>query len=230
MAVVIRVVYNNQDWQAPCETPGQDSRCWRCLQPGLGIERPDPSDKVCSGDCWERRLRTEYRYGCIPKGRTYGNRAQPGTKVFFVFRQPHGKYTLWGKTTIRSIDSEPVKEGQNYEKGYAFAHFEPFEPMPKEKWVPNLSDKELVGSAWRMGLHRYIDAGQEAKLEQFIAGLAPEKRTGDSVATSVAGRMSITIDVAPTMYANLKNVATNEGRGIDEIVREAIAEWLKGRK
>jgi len=102
--------------------------------------------------------------------------------------------------------------------------------MPKEKWVPNLSDKELVGSAWRMGLHRYIDAGQEAKLEQFIAGLAPEKRTGDSVATSVAGRMSITIDVAPTMYANLKNVATNEGRGIDEIVREAIAEWLKGRK
>ncbi len=224
--MVIRVLYNNQDWRAKCTTPGKDNGCWRCFQGGLGIKQPDPNDKVCSGDCWERRLCTEYHWGCIPKGRTFGNRARPGTKVFLIFRQPGGKnYTLWGRTTVRSVDSEPVKEGQDYEKGFAFVHLEPFEPLPSEQWVRDLTDEQLVRAPWLMGLHRFIDAEQEAKLEQRIKGegLLPD--------TDVAPRgTELTISVAPTMYGKLKNVETQEGRPLDEIVREAIAEWLRERR
>lgn len=225
MGMVIRVVYNNQGWQALCKTPGKDSSCWRCFQPGLAIRKPEPNDEVCSGDCWERRLRTEYRYGCIPKGRTYGSRAQPGIKVFFVFRQGGGKYTLWGKTSLHSVDSEPVKEGQDYEKGFAFAHFEPFEPLPREKWVPDLTDKELVGAPWRMGLHRFISSEQETKLEPRIESLAYEAPSAPKVSSR-----AITVSVSPTMYTKLENIASDEGRELDEIVREAVAEWLRDRE
>jgi len=33
----------------------------------------------------------------------------------------------------------------------------------------------------------------------------------------------------PNIYQKLEEIATEEGRSIDEIVREAIAVWLKGR-
>lgn len=226
MGMVIRVLYNNQGWHAPCTTPGKDGGCWRCFRGGLGIKQPDTNDEVCSGDCWEQRLCTEYRWGCIPKGRTFGNRARPGTKVFLVFRQPGGKtYTLWGKTTVRSVDSEPVKEGQEYEKGYAFVHFEPFEPLPKEQWVRDFTDGQLVSAPWLMGLHRFIDSEQEAKLEQRIKGEEPLPVTD----TAPRG-IELSINVAPTIYDKLKNVEAQEGRPLDEIVREAIAEWLRERR
>jgi hypothetical protein len=148
-------------------------------------------------------------------------------KVFFVYRQRGGKYTLWGKTNIRSVDSEPVKEGQSYEKGFAFAHFEPFEPLPREKWVADLTADELVGAPWRMGPHRFISREQEMKLEERIQGIAHEEQLP---ITQTAGSKAVMVNLSATMYTKLENIAGDEGRELDEIVREAVAEWLRTRE
>ncbi len=241
MGMVIRVLYNNQNWQAKCKTPGKDPFCWRSFAGGLAIRQPHADDKVCSGDCWEQRLCTEYRWGCIPKGRTFGKRAQPGTKVFLVFRQPdirNGmKYTLWAKTTVRTVDAEPLKDGQDYEKGYAFVHFEPFEPLPKEQWVRDLSDRQLIGAPWLMGLHKYIDAAREADLERMISRepVVPPAPVGAlaervPVTPERTKWMTIVMEIPAHINDRLQEIGEKEGRTREDLVREAIAEWLSDRE
>lgn len=232
MAIVIRVAYNNQNWEEPCKTPGKDGLCWLCFEDILEIIPPKRTDEVCSGHCWEQHLCIEYRWGCTPKGRIYGNRARPGIKVFFVFKQPDGNYTLWGKTTVHSVDDEIVEEGRDDEVGFAFIHFNPFEPLTRDKWVRNLSDVQLVGAKWLQGRHRYISTQSEAYLEQLIEGIVPEKQE-EAVAIAPSdnsdNNVNLSISVTPNIYKKLESIANEEGRQVDEIMREAIAEWMKGR-
>ena len=230
MGIVIRTLYNNQNWQVPCKNPGKDSGCWRCFEDILDIKPPSLNDEKCTGHCWDQHLCNEYKWGCTPKGRRFGNRAHPGMKVFFVFKQRDGRYTLWGKTTVQRIDDKLVEEGKDYEVGFAFIHFNPFEPLPRDKWKGNLTDVDLVGQKWLMGLHRYIDAEREIKLEQLAEGIVPE-RGGESLVTAeLLTTTTLNVNVAPNVYKKLKDIADKEGRQIDEIIREAIAEWLKGRE
>lgn len=230
MSMIIRVLYNNQDWRSPCRTPGKDIGCWNCFVSAfLGIDPPSRDDEVCTGHCWEQHLCTEYKWGCTPKGRNFGYQAYRGVKVFFVFRQPDGNYTLWGKTTVRDIDDEPAEKGGDYEIGFAFIHFDPFEPLPQVKWVRNLSDVQLVGEKWLMGRYRYIDAEKEDYLEQLIEGEVSAKQAEITAATPASNNVNLSISVMPNIYKKLEGIANEEGRQIDEIVREAIAEWVKGR-
>lgn len=230
MGMIIRVLYNNQDWKAPCITPGKDVGCWNCLESYfLGIEPPSRDDEVCTGHCWEQHLCTEYKWGCTPKGRMFSYRAYRGMKVFLVFRQPSGFYTLWGKTTVRDIDDTVATEGRDYEVGFAFIHLEPFEPLPKEKWVSNLKDVQLAGEMWLMGRYRYIDEEKEAYLEKLIEGEVPEEQVETPVTIPTSNSTSLSINVTPNIYKKLESIANEEGRQIDEIVREAVAEWIKER-
>jgi hypothetical protein len=229
MGIVIRTLYTNQDWQAPCKNPGKDSGCWLCFEDIVDIKPPSLSDEVCTGHCWEQHLCNEYKWGCTPKGRRFGNRAYPGMKVFFVFKQRDGKYTLWGVTKVQSIDDKPMEEGKEYEVGYTFIHFNPFEPLPRNKWLRNLSDVQLVGEKWLMGRHRYIDTEREAKLEQLVEGIVSGKEAESLVTAELPTTTTLNVNVAPNVYKKLKDIADEEGREIDEIVREAMAEWLKGR-
>jgi hypothetical protein len=37
MAIVIRTLFNNQNWQAKCHNPYQDIRCKSCFNPNVNI-------------------------------------------------------------------------------------------------------------------------------------------------------------------------------------------------
>ena len=233
MGLVIRCMYNNRGWKEACERPGEDPECKPCFDPDpdVRIKGPKPGDKRCSGSCWERYICADsyYRWGCYPKGRAFA-RAYKGMKVFFVYKDLARSYTIWGTTRVVSIDSEPMQTSEPFEDGYKFIHFEPFQQLPRDKWVSGLSAKQLVGADWRQGRFRYITGEQETNLERLIEGIAPEKPAQSPVAVLTPGNVTLNIVITPTMYGRLESAATEDGRQIDEVVREAIAEWLRGRR
>lgn len=230
MGILIRTMYNNQGWKAPCNTPDKDRHCSLCFTPNVNIKPPSHGYEVCKGNCWERNIRIKYRWGCTPKGRKFGGRAYIGMKAFFVYKQPDGNYTLWGKTTVQSIDDRVLEDGDEFEKGYAFIHFSPFEVLPKDKWVRDRTDKQLVGEKWLMGRFRYIDTGRESYLEQLIQGGEAENLPEGPIITPPLSSTTLNIKIMPNIDEKLEEIAYKEGRQKDEIVREALAEWLKGRE
>ena len=167
-ALVIRTLYNNQGWRAPCKLPYGDPACYYC--PGnklhLDIRGPSPGRDPCDGECWERELCRLYCWGCNPSGRRWGPRAKPGMRVFFVLREApkNGprRYTLWGKTTIKTIDSLPGTGG------FYFIHFDEFQPAPRHKWRMDLSAADIVGNAFGSGIYRYVPSGIAQRLEGVI--------------------------------------------------------------
>jgi hypothetical protein len=230
MPMVIRTLYNNQGWKASCRQPGKDTNCWLCFEDNVDIKPPKQSDEICSGDCWERYICSRFRWGRNPQGRLFGKRARPGEKAFFIFKQPDGKYTLWGKSMVSSVDAGPLKQGEEGEFGYAFVHFEPFEPLPREKRARNLSDVELVGKQWLMGRYRYIDHEKEEWLEQIIAGLSPIKKAETSTLVNPVDAVNLSITLMPNIHRQVEAVANSEGRQVNDVIRQAIAEWLRQRK
>jgi hypothetical protein len=198
----------------------------------LGIKRSSKPDEICISDCWEQHLCTEYRWGCNAPGKKFGKRAYQGQKAFFVFQQPDkNKYTLWGRTLVNKVDDTPMVGDKEGEAGYAFIHFDPFIPLPIEKWIPNLSDLQLVGKVWLMGTYRYIDNIRETYLENLIEGLIPEQQMASKdITPSANDRTLYHFGLAPNILDKLDAIATDEGRSKDDLVREAIAEWLKSRK
>jgi hypothetical protein len=232
MGIVIRVAYNNMDWKAPCDKPGQDDLCWYCFAGFLDIHPPKRDDAICSGHCWEQHLGNDYKWGCTPKGRIFGPDAYRGATVYLVFKQPNGNYTIWGKTTVSAVDTETMHSDKDYEDGFAFIHFNPFEPLPRDKWVKDIPDKQLVGARWLQGRHRYVDADQEKYLDRLIdGGTSPENTKPFVVKNDVkkAGGMVLGTVVTQNIYNKLEEIASQEGRNIDELVREAIAGWLRNR-
>ena len=230
MAMVIRTLYNNQGWRAPCLQPGKDPECWLCFEDNVAIKAPNLTDEVCSGDCWERYICSRYRWGCTPRGRTFGYRAYRGNKVFFIFKQQDGNYTLWGKSLVKSVDTEPLKQGEEGEIGFAFIHFDPFEPLTRDKWVSNLSDIQLVGKRWLRGRYRYIDHEKETYLEQLIEGIVLEPQIEIPVLARPTATIDVSVSLMPNICKKLEDIAGEEGRQVDEVIREAIAEWLKDRR
>ncbi|MDP2730630.1 MAG: hypothetical protein Q8O55_09100 [Dehalococcoidales bacterium] len=232
MAIVIRVAYNNKDWKARCEKPGQDSLCWYCFTHILDIQAPKYDDVECSGDCWEQHLRNDYKWGCTPKGRIFGPNAYRGATVFLVFKQRNGNYTIWGKTTVNAVDAEVVQSDKDYEDGFAFIRFKPFDPLTRDKWVTDVSDKQLVVTKWLQGRYRYVDANQEKYLNRLIEGGASYQDAEPVVIHNEIKKTEGTVlntTVTQHIYTLLKEIAAEEGRSIDEIVREAIAGWLRSR-
>ena len=44
------------------------------------------------------------------------------------------------------------------------------------------------------------------------------------------GKVVVTFKLEEEIYSKLKNIAKNEGRGISEILREALTDWLERKK
>jgi hypothetical protein len=229
MGLVIRCMYNNQGWKAACLEPGEDWECKMCFVSLVNIRPPKEDDKVCSGYCWERYICQKYRWGCTPKGRTFAQ-AHKGMEVFFVYKHLLADdYTIWATTKVTDVDTSPMQTGKDFEDGYAFIHFEPFDQLPRAQWVSGLTAQQLVGNEWRQGRFRYIGKDREQYLEQLIQG----KRAGENaIAQSPIepNKSSITgVELMPNIRKRLDQIAQNEGRTIEEIIREAIAEWLRAR-
>jgi hypothetical protein len=122
--------------------------------------------------------------------------------------------------------------GKNYEKGFAFVHFEHFEALPRDKWVTGLSDVQLVGARWLQSRHRYVDSNKEKYLDQLIAGQAlPQVAVtiGTKIAGRKAGQMTIETAVTSIIFKRLEEIASVEGRTVDELLRQAIAEFIRNR-
>jgi hypothetical protein len=232
MGLVIRVLYNNQNWQSPCKRPGMDGLCQACLRENknLDIKRPSKSDEVCQGLCWERDLCTNYEWGCTPRGREFGSRAYKGKRVFFVFQQPDHKYTLWGRTTVDSVNVPPKRTLTGHEVGYnSWMRFTAFNPLLRDRWVKDLSDIDLVEEMWKQGRYRFISASKEAELENLMKVTESGKSTESSTnALPISGTI-VRLELAPTIITRLKKAANEDGRLPEDIIREAIAGWLRER-
>lgn len=231
MGIVIRTLYNNQGWKARCIKPYSDTLCHICCSENVhvNITPPSPGDPECSGHCWEENLCVDYRWGCTPAGRRFGSRAYPGMKVLFVYRQPGGNYTIWGMTTVRNIDSN-IEISYVDGKGYSFMYFDAFEQLVRHKWVRDLTDRQLVGEEWRQGRYRYIDSRHDTYLEQLVERKEVQGGAEDEpITVTPPSSRVVTIPIMPNVEQKLDAIARQEGRSKEEIVREAIAEWLRGR-
>jgi len=234
MGMVIRLLYNNQGWKAPCTDPGMDQLCNKCFSEGnLDIESPSRNDEVCSGVCWERDLCIHYEWGCTPKGRKFNHkRIREGSKVFFVFQQPDNKYTLWGSSTVTKVNVPPIKELPPSWRDYIFfMRFVPFESLPRDKWVRDLRDVDLVDEKWLMGRYRYITQEKKTELRGLIEGKISKEHvvSRPDIPLPRNDNKAVTIMFSSNIYRRLAEVGKLEGRQIEEIVKESIAEWLRDR-
>jgi len=228
MGLVIRTLYNNQNWKAPCVRPGDDPKCLPCFTSLVNIKPPKKDDEICKGNCWERDICVKFRWGCTPQGRTFA-RAYKGMKVFLTHRQFMGGYTIWGITRVAAMDYSPLYTGLSGEDGFSFIYFEPFEPLPQDKMVSGLSDNEIVGEMWRQGRFRYIDTDREQHLEKLIAREGISEESSRQLLDESPRFDLLSVKIRPIVLKRLDQAAREEGRTRDEIVREAIAEWLRAR-
>ncbi|HOT74072.1 MAG TPA: hypothetical protein PLW42_12350 [Anaerohalosphaeraceae bacterium] len=233
MGMVIRVLYNNMGWNSACARPGTDNLCQKCFaETNIDIRGPSRDDEVCTGLCWERDICTNYEWGCTPKGRTFGSRAEEGAKVYLVFQQQdQKKYTMWGVTKIEAVNVPPKRKLVEHEIGYDYwLRFAPFEPLPKDKWVKNLTDIDLVDEQWRQGRYRFIDPQKEAELDGRIEGITPQVPNRSlAVPSPIKNEKTFTLAFAPNIHNRLIEISIAEGRQPADIIKEAIAEWLRAR-
>jgi len=151
--------------------------------------------------------------------------------VFFVFRQPGNRYTLWAATTIDAVNVPPIRRLTDHEAEYRFwIRFSPFKPLPEDKWVKDLRDIDLVGEQWRQGMYRFIDPAKEAELERLIKGGVSEKPLGSSPGILPVRGNAVSVSLAPSVYDRLQRAARYEGRELEDIIKEAVAEWLRSRE
>jgi len=234
MGIIIRTVFNNQGWAGPCKDPYNDPRCYRCIEAEVNVNNKKPlrvnRNGFCEGDiqdgelwCWEQTLCTKRSFWGNPQGK-WGHRAYPGEKVYLVYIEHDGSYTLWGRTQVDRID--------NLATPFPKLHLKPFEPFPEGVRVRGLSAIALVGRKWGQGSFRYIGGEREAFLDAIIEGKPPKSNSdeGPRNSSSVANYTTITLRLKANVAARLEKIANSEGREKEDIIREAIAEWLRGRE
>jgi len=175
VAIIIRTLYNNQKWTAPCARPDSDPLCWRCMrQPSVKVDRPSPGVILCDGHCWEQSLCTFYEWGCTPQGRIWSPRAHIDDRVFFVYQLPPTgsrlSYAIWGCTHVVRIDRFMRQRNVDHWDAYAYSFLvvEPFTPIPLFSRPSNLSADELVGKPWGSGAYQFIDDDREERLLSLI--------------------------------------------------------------
>ena len=176
MGIVIRTLYNNEDWHAPCTQPGRDPLCECCFwrKPPAKITPPKPHDQTCSGSCWEQHICTKFRWGSMRKGWDFGPEVHVGMNVFLVHREIYREagarytlYTVWGKTTVTRIDKLSPAQKKN-KTDYAYMHFQPFQPLPPTTRPRNLTDTKLVCVEWGSAPYRFIPPGKQKELQDLI--------------------------------------------------------------
>jgi len=235
MGIVIRTVFNSQGWAGRCKDPYKDPRCYRCIEGEVNVNGKKPlrvdGNGFCEGDihdgelwCWEQTLCTERSFWGNPQRKKWGRRAYPEESVYLVYVEPNGSYTLWGKTEVDWIDNSATP--------FPKLHLKPFKPLPDDKRVKGLGAATLAGKKWGQGSFRYIDGEREGLLDAIIEGKPrrSDSEEGSRNHTGVANDVSVNVRLKVNVNARLERISNGEGRGKEDIIREAIAEWLKGRE
>lgn len=240
--LVIRTVFNNQKWRAPCREPWNDPQCYKCRSGNLFINRGNPiqqdEDGFCIGTnpvplhglceqpiwCWEQVLCVKYFWG-NPTGKW--RQVETGMPVFFVYQEPDRTYTLWGWSTIREIRNDTTYE-------YPLLFFEPFEPLPEERWAKNLTSEAITGiKRWNMPFYRYLDKIHTEYLLSLVEGkkLSFETLSSPSETEIIKEREYevLKLPLRKDIFQKLGEVAWREGRDIKDLIREAVADILRRR-
>nr|MDO8079374.1 hypothetical protein [Candidatus Freyarchaeota archaeon] len=160
MDIIIRAVFNNQNWMGKCTNADKDPRLYKCQEkvvdirfPDSGAFKTDRNGNCACLWCYESTLCTEYRW-VSDKSFEKAN-----GKVFFVFPDTDNTLVLWGTSEVDHIES-----GRN---AY-WLYFKEFKPMPEENWIRGIRAKDIFGVNWGQGTYRYLDEEQTKILEKLI--------------------------------------------------------------
>lgn len=235
--IVIRTVFNNQGWSGPCKNPTIDSRCFKCREGGLHINKGNPIEEeengFCKGEaedyplsypisdndsfwCWEQVLCVKYFWGNV---RGKWRNVTEGMPVYFVYSESDRTLTLWGHSVIEKIDNEPE---------YPPIYFKPFKPLPQDRWVKGLTGEKITGKSWRQLHFRYLDENHEDYLASLIKG--KEKREHrKNLIHQIEQYESLEIELKKDIKGKLEKIAHIEGREVKELIREAVAKIIRDR-
>ena len=231
--IVIRTVFNNQGWAAPCKNPTKDYRCYKCvggdivsINGGNPIEQNDKGS--CYGDfgsvflpedawCWEQTLCTKYYWRNVKGKWRYANAGMP---VYFVYTELDGSLTLWGQSTIDTVENDLE---------YPTLYFKPFKPLPENKWIKGLRGEDLTGSSWRQLFYRYLDEIHETYIRHSIAQGKKNLEVLRKPLPSRDGFNTLEVSIRKDIKEKLEKISHNEGRAVDEVIREAVAKLIRDR-
>ncbi|MBF0377813.1 MAG: HNH endonuclease [Desulfamplus sp.] len=143
MAIIIRTVFNNQDWRNACQNANHDRRLYQCHERRVNTDFKILETRQCSSaECWEQHLCKNYSW-YNSKG-DFGERATG--KAYFIYPDTDKKLVLWGKSEIKSVENNIL-------------NFQPFKPLPKNRQISGLTYKELQAIGvpeWGSRNYRYI--------------------------------------------------------------------------
>ena len=235
--LVIRTAFNNQGWAGHCNNPRHDNSCFKCRDGELFINHRNPIGEdingFCKGEsegyplsgyifnagsfwCWEQVLCKSYFWGNV---RGKWRKVSKGMPVYFVYTEPDGTLTLWGHSSV-------TEKPHNELKQYSPIYFKPFEPMPQDKWRKGLSGEIITGSSWRQGNFRYLNEAYEKKLADLVEGKEPTEPKNKSLDRNEDLSIELNRDIKET----LNKIANNEGREVNELIREAVAKLIRERR
>jgi len=233
--LVIRTAFNNQGWAGRCINPLSDPKCFKCSTGGLYVNKGNPIEEdeqgFCKGEpenyplsypandesfwCWEQVLCKKYFWGNVMgKWRD----VFIGMPVYFVYGDVNNTLTLWGFSEITKIEND--------REVYPPIFFKPFEPMPKEKWVEGLTGEQITGKDWKQLHYRYLDELHERKLALLVEGKVLNLSNNNPAAERLENAGII---LKKDIREKLQKIAYDEGREIDDLIREAVAKLIRDR-
>lgn len=231
-AIVIKTVFNNQDWKGPCKRPLKDYRCYMCVKGVLpGINGGNPIEEnnkgFCHGGfgsfaitedswCWEQTLCEKFYWRNVKGKWRFVNEGMP---VYFVYPEHDKSLTLWGHTVIDTIDNDHE---------LPTLHFKAFNPLPQEKWIQGLTGKELTGAHFKQGHYRYLDDKHHNYLSSLIRTGKKAQKTSNALAVEEDAD-SFNVQLREDIMKKLEKIAKLEGREIKDIIREAVAKLIRER-
>jgi hypothetical protein len=235
VGLAIRTAYNNQGWANPCKNPKKDRCCYKCFRGALFINDgkilTEDENGYCKGNptnypladitnawCWEQVLCAKYIWGnVIGKWKD----VYQGMPVYFTYVEVDNSYTIWGHSIVDRIDNSRDK--------YPPIYFKPFSPLPQDKWIKNLSDIDITGKPWRQLHYRYLDENHT----KYISSLISEDVKRENIVKPlpvIEPYEKLEIELKGNIKQELEKISKEEGRDIQELVREAIAKLIKERK
>ncbi len=160
MDIIIRTVFNNQNWMGKCKNADKDPRLYKCQEKVVNVKFPNSgefkTDRLGNCAClwcYESTLCTEYRW---VDEKSF---AEADGKAYFVFPDVDGTLVLWGFSEVDHV--EKVRDMH-------YLYLKEFKPLPEENWVRGLRVKEILGTSWNRGTYRYLTQEKSENLEKMI--------------------------------------------------------------
>lgn len=156
MSVIIRVEFNNQNWNGQCQNADRDRRLSRCRKSVVDTGYNVTEEGQCNAQCWEKSLCSDYTWHS-----RIGNFGEKATgDAYFVYRDVvDNTLVLWGKSKIREAKGDLL-------------YFERFKPLSENAQVRGLTyqDLENIGvPKWGSGTFRYISDETANALNSLIS-------------------------------------------------------------